>query len=343
MIRWGIIGCGNVTEVKSGPAFALVPDSALVAVMRRSGELAADYARRHGVPRWYDDGQKLIDDPEVNAVYIATPPGSHLEYAVRCAAAGKPAYVEKPMARNFAECAQMVGAFARADVKLFVAYYRRALPRFVRVRELLLEGAIGQITQVHLQLTQPTHRHLAGGQLPWRLQAEHSGGGNFLDLASHMLDVLDWLLGPLADVQGHAANLACPHDVEDTVAMSFRIGEGVPGTGVWNFAGDINEEYTLITGTEGRIRYSCFDSRADLEITRNGQTTPEAHPFPRHVQQPLIEMVVNDLLGRGSCPSTGETAARTSAVMDAALEGYYGGRQRPFWLTPASWPGRRVD
>jgi len=133
-VRWGIIGCGAVTEVKSGPAFQKVPGSRLVAVMRRSRDLAAEYARRHGVPRWYDDAERLIADPEVNAVYIATPPGSHLQYALMACAQQKPVYVEKPMARNHAECMCMLEAFQSAKLPLFVAYYRRALPRFRTVR-----------------------------------------------------------------------------------------------------------------------------------------------------------------------------------------------------------------
>src|SRR5688572_23614993 len=109
-IRWGILGCGDVTEIKTGPAFYKVPGSQLVAVMRRNGELAADFARRHGVPRWYDNAAALVNDPEVDAVYIATPPGAHLEGALLVAAAGKPVYMEKPMARNAAECDAMIAA-----------------------------------------------------------------------------------------------------------------------------------------------------------------------------------------------------------------------------------------
>ncbi|MET0262259.1 MAG: Gfo/Idh/MocA family oxidoreductase, partial [Rariglobus sp.] len=110
-VRWGIIGCGDVTEVKSGPAFSKVAGSELVAVMRRDGAKAADYARRHHVPRWYDDACALVNDPEVDAIYVATPPGAHLEGALLAAAAGKPAYIEKPFARNTAECDQILGAF----------------------------------------------------------------------------------------------------------------------------------------------------------------------------------------------------------------------------------------
>ena len=121
-IRWGIIGCGNVTEVKSGPGFQKAQHSALVAVMRRDGALARDYAERHGVPRWYDDADALIADPDVDAVYVATPPDSHAEYALRVARAGKPVYVEKPMALNHAQCRVMIDACRAAHVPLFVAY-----------------------------------------------------------------------------------------------------------------------------------------------------------------------------------------------------------------------------
>ena len=133
-IRWGIIGCGDVTEVKSGPGFQKAQHSSLVAVMRRTGELARDYARRHGVPRWYDNAEALIDDPDVDAVYIATPPAYHKEYALLSAQAGKPVYVEKPMALNFEECQMMIEVCRAAGVPLFVAYYRRALSRFLKVR-----------------------------------------------------------------------------------------------------------------------------------------------------------------------------------------------------------------
>ena len=114
IIRWGILGCGDVCEVKSGPAFQKAASSALVAVMRREAAKAQDFARRHGVPKWYADADQLIDDPEVDAVYVATPPGTHEKLAMRVAAAGKPCYVEKPMARSFAECARMNEAFAAA-------------------------------------------------------------------------------------------------------------------------------------------------------------------------------------------------------------------------------------
>ena len=335
-VRWGIVGCGAVTEVKSGPALQKADGSALVAVMRREGAPAEDYARRHGVPRWYADADRLIADPEVGAVYVATPVSTHMEYALRACRAGKPAYVEKPMARNHAECRRMVRAFREAGIPLFVAYYRRALPRFLKVRELLEAGALGVLTGVLCRNS--SHRRIDPRALPWRLTAEHGGGGLIMDLGSHALDIIDFLLGPLSDVRGTATNRASAYDVEDSVAVSFRAG-GIPGLGMWNFASSETEDSLEITGTEGRLALSVFGTDP-LRVLRGGEVEEITVPHPEHVQQPLVQTVVDALRGRGSCESTGETAARTSRVLDLALGSYYGGRDDRFWERPETWPGR---
>jgi 1,5-anhydro-D-fructose reductase (1,5-anhydro-D-mannitol-forming) len=335
VVRWGIIGCGDVTEVKSGPGFQRAEGSALVAVMRRNGERAADYARRHGVPRWYDDADALIADPAVDAVYVATPPDSHADYAGRVAAAGKPAYVEKPMARHTPECDRMVEAFAQAGLPLFVAYYRRRLPRFLAIRQWLAEGAIGRVTGLRYLNSAPRHRDDAG----WRLDAAVAGGGHFLDVGSHVLDLIDFLFGPLADVAGSAANLGGSCAVEDAVAMSFRVGDGVPGVAAWDFASAVTEDSFVVSGTEGRLTFSVFGNEPVQCENAAGLTLLE-RPNPPHVAQPLIQTVVDDLLGRGRCPSTGESARRTTQVMDTVLAGYYGGRGDEFWRR-RDWPGTR--
>jgi predicted dehydrogenase len=339
-VRWGILGCGAVTEVKSGPALQRVEGSRVVAVMRRSGDLAADYARRHGVPRWYDDAEQLIADPEVNAVYIATPPGSHLEYALLACAYQKPVYVEKPMARHHAECTRMVEAFATAKVPLFVAYYRRALPRFLKARELLADGALGRITGVGCCFSGAYHADAGGVPLPWRLRAEESGGGLFLDLGSHTLDILDFLLGPLENVSGAAANVASPHDLEDNVVMQFRVAAGALGTARWNFAASTRADEILIEGEDGALRMATF-GEDPIELCRASSTDRFAIAHPVHIQEPMIATVVADLRGVGRCESTGVSGARTQAVMDAVLDGYYGGRDRAFWSSVTTWPGRR--
>jgi predicted dehydrogenase len=339
MIRWGIVGCGDVTEVKSGPAFQKVKGSDLVAVMRRDRDKAADYAKRHKVPRWYDDATALINDSEVDAVYIATPPGSHEHLALQVCAAGKPCYVEKPMARSYAECNRMVEAFHAARLPLFVAYYRRGLPRFAEAKKIVESGVLGTVSGVSLH-----HAHLApqtqqNQELPWRMQAEHAGAGLYLDLASHALDILDFLFGPLEEVAGAAANRAGAYDVEDTVAMSFRAG-GAPAVATWNFAASHRQDTLRIEGTQGALTMSVFGNEP-LRLETGGTTEEFVRPHPEHVQQPLIQSMVDELLGRGQCPSHGESAARTSRVMDIALESYYGGRSDPFWERPQTWPGKR--
>ncbi len=334
LVRWGIIGCGDVTEVKSGPGFQKAAGSALVAVMRRNGALAADYAKRHGVARSYDNAAALIADPEVDAVYVATPPDSHASYALAIAQAGKPAYVEKPMARNTAECDAMIGAFARARLPLFVAYYRRRLPRFLEVQRQIAAGAIGRVTGVRYQGSAARHRDHAG----WRLDAAQAGGGHFLDVGSHVLDLVDFLFGPLSDVAGTAINLGGTCAVEDAVAMSFRCGQ-LPGVAAWNFASAVAEDAFSITGTEGRLTFTVFGNEP-VQLETGAGIVALDRPNPPHVAQPLIQTVVDDLLGRGTCPSTGVSAQRTTQVMDTVLNGYYGGRQDAFWLRSAGWPGR---
>jgi predicted dehydrogenase len=328
-IRWGILGCGAVTEVKSGPALQQVPDSALVAVMRRSPDLAADYARRHGVPRWYANAEALIADPEVDAVYVAAPPGAHLDLALAVAAAGKPAYVEKPMARTHAECARMSEAFAAAGVPLFVAYYRRALPRFTLLKALLDGGRIGRPLALAYRYAMPRARVTSG----WRLDPAASGGGLFVDVGSHALDLFDWLLGPLVDVSGSAARRSPePGVVEDVVAMRFGTRAGVLGTALWDFAGvGPHVDRAEIVGTEGALRFAVFGD-APITLALPSGAEDLAAPDPPHVQAPLIARVVDALLGRGACPSTGETAARTSRVIDEVLTGYYGRREGDLWL-----------
>jgi 1,5-anhydro-D-fructose reductase (1,5-anhydro-D-mannitol-forming) len=329
-IRWGILGCGDVTEVKSGPALAQAEGSALVAVMRRTPHLAEDYARRHGVPRWYSSARDLIEDPGVDAVYVATPPGAHLDLALAVAAAGKPAYVEKPMARNHAECRRMVEAFAAAGLPLFVAYYRRALPRFEKARALLAEGRIGRPTSLTYRChARPRH----GGPDAWRIDPARSGGGLFLDLGCHALDLFDWLLGPLADVAGSARRASLePGVVEDVVTMSFRAESGVLGVAMWDFAGaSPHEDRVELGGTEGLLRFSVFGDDPIRLVTAAGAEESFAAPNPRHIQAPLIQTIVDALRGKGSCPSTGETAARTSLVMDTVLGRFYGGRDDAFW------------
>lgn len=317
-IRWGMIGCGDVAERKSSPAFNLIPDSRLVAVAGRRAGQAEDFARRHGVPKWFDDGNLLIDDPDVNAIYIATPPDSHASYTLRAAQTGKPVYVEKPMARSFAECQAMIAACQQSGVPLFVAYYRRCLPAFLKIKELVDQETIGAVRGVTVRLFSPPHsQDLDRDHLPWRVRPEISGGGYLYDLASHQLDYLDFLFGPVLDAAGLSANQAGLYLAEDIVAAAWSHATGVIGSGTWCFSaapGQAVDEGEII-GSRGRIRFSFFEQEPVRLETDRGT---EEFVFPRRdpIQLPLIQRVVDQLRGVGVCPSSGESAARTNWVLE---------------------------
>ncbi|PFG04205.1 Gfo/Idh/MocA family oxidoreductase [Bacillus sp. es.034] len=319
-VRWGIIGCGDVTEKKSGPAFQKVRNSELVAVMRRTGELAKDYAERHGVAKWYDVADALINDPDVDAVYIATPPGSHKEYTLMAAAAGKPVYVEKPMARTFDECNEMVAACKKAGVPLYVAYYRRAQERFLKIKELLDQNAIGDVRFVTSTQYQKTGEDVKDSDhLPWRVQPEIAGGGLFFDLASHTLDILDFLLGPIQEAKGISSNQAGYYEAEDIVTGTYQFQSGVHGVGKWCFTAFEDVDMNEIVGSKGKISFSTFGDEPVTLATIEGK---EQWSFerPEHVHQPLVETIVKELTEGGEwCPSTGKTGAQTSRILDAIV------------------------
>ena len=325
-VRWGIIGVGDVCEVKSAPAMNLIEGSKLVAVMRRNGAKAKDYAERHHVPKWYVDADQLINDPEVNAIYIATPPNSHENYTIKAATAGKPVYVEKPMARTHAECLSMIEACKNSNVPLFTAYYRRSLPSILKIQSILKEKVIGDVRFVNITLNKSLNSNMVGGSPSrdnWRINPEISGGGYFFDLASHQLDVLDFLFGPIKEARGFAGNQASQYVAEDIVVGSFYFENGIIGLGNWCFTSSetSKKELTTIVGSKGQISYACFgDHSVTLEVAGREK---EVFRFeiPKHIQQPHIKTIVDELLGKGKCTSTGVSGARTSKVMEQLCSG----------------------
>ena len=257
--------------------------------MRRNGALAADYARRHDVPRWYDDADELINDPGVDAVYVATPPDSHSAYVLRAAQAGKPVYVEKPMARTAVECEQMVSACAEAGVGLFVAYYRRAMPRFVKVKELLEGGRIGQLRSVSIRNERPAPVGCEADQEGWRVHPEISGGGHFVDLGSHILDLLDWLLGPVTHAAGVATNRGGRYQLK---TWSQLCSASVP---VWkeSVSGTTTPSSTKIKSRSSERRERCVSPASpvspcgcSLPVAWNRSRRPIRRPFNCRLSRP---------------------------------------------------------
>lgn len=323
-IRWGQIGCGDVTEKKSGPAFEKVPHSRRVIVLGRNPERVRSYATRHGIPAATTDVRAVLEHPEVNAVYIATPPDSHLHFTRLAAAAGKAIYVEKPMARSVAECEEMVAVCRQAGVPLLVGYYRRAMAKFVRVKQLLDAGAVGRPLQVALRLRcAPRPEDYNRQSPPWRVVPAIAGpGGYFMDVAPHQLDLLDYFLGPVSRASGVAANVGGLYAAADSVAGHLTFAGGVTGAGAWCFVADPTAvcDETEIAGDAGLIRYSTFDDSPVRLVTRD-RTEEFVHPFTFHVQQPMIENVVAALRGVAAPLSTGDSALNTNRVLAWLLGG----------------------
>lgn len=316
-IRWGIIGCGDVTEVKSGPAFNKVPHSSLVAVMRRDAAKAADYAHRHGVGRWYSDAQALIDDPDVNAIYVATPPRYHEEYTLAALAAGKPVYVEKPVATNSAAALRMQTASVQANTKLCVAHYRRELPMFRQIKHLLDTNRIGTIRLVSLRLLQPSQSAVvAQTATNWRVNPALSGGGLLYDLAPHQLDLMHYFFGPPEAASGFCANQGGMYAPEDIVTGIMQLPNNVLFTGQWCFTvpPNLTEDRCEIIGSAGRIRFPMYSHHYTVLIDGHEETiTTEP---PAHIQQPMIDAVVRFFRDEGPNPCPDDEAIAMLRVME---------------------------
>ena len=318
-INWGIIGCGDVTELKSGPAFNKVKNSELVAVMRRDAAKAKDYALRHHVPKWYSDANELINDPAVNAIYIATPPSSHEAYTIAALQAGKPVYVEKPMTVNAASATNMMKAVAEKNGKLSIAHYRRAQPLFKKIKQLVLDKAIGDIRFARLALCKRslTKEELNIEKTAWRVDPAFAGGGLFNDLSPHQLDLMYYFFGEVDKASGIANNQAGLYAADDMVTGNILFKNGVQFSGVWcfNVAGPDEKDYCEIVGDKGTICFSFFEHKP-VSISINGKTENLSFDPLQHVQQPMIEQVVNYFLDEGPNPCSAEEGVEVMKLID---------------------------
>lgn len=322
IIKWGFIGCGEVTEKKSGPAFNEVTGSRIEAVMSRSEQRARSYAERHGIPKYYTDAQKLIDDPEVNAIYIATPPSSHATFAIMAMKSGKPVYVEKPLAASYEECARINRVSEQTGIPCFAAYYRRELPYFNKVKSIIESGTIGKPVNVQVRFAVPPREldYSQGDKLPWRLQPDIAGGGYFYDLAPHQLDLLQQMFGVIVEAWGFKDNRAGLYEPEDTVSACFRFENGLPGSGSWCFVAheSAREDCIEIIGDKGLVCFSVFDYSPIVLHTCEG-TQNITVPNPPYVQFPLIKSVVEHLQGIGFCNCSSMSVTPVNWAMDRIL------------------------
>ncbi|RZL36821.1 MAG: Gfo/Idh/MocA family oxidoreductase, partial [Pedobacter sp.] len=285
--------------------------------MRRDAAKAADYAKRHGVLKWYDDATALINDPEVDAIYIATPPLQHEEYAIQALAAGKPVYVEKPMALNSEAAKRMTAAAKQRNVKLSVAHYRREQPLFLKIKALLAQNAIGDIRFVDLNMLQPKRNDLiAKAESNWRMDPAIAGGGLFHDLAPHQLDLMLYFFGQVKNFHGISLNQTGDEHVDDLVTGHILFENNVVFNGMWCFsvAPGAQEDRCEIYGSRGIISFPMFGH--EIELTVDGKVENIAFEPLQHVEQPMIEKVVSYFIGEAENPCSGEEAIKTMELLD---------------------------
>ncbi|MDO4210397.1 MAG: Gfo/Idh/MocA family oxidoreductase [Bacteroidales bacterium] len=321
IIKWGFIGCGEATERRALPAFAELENSEVVAVMSRTPARARAFAERHGIERWYSDAQNLVTDPDVDAVYIATPPSTHSTYAVMALMAGKAVYVEKPLAINYDECLRINRVAAAQQRACFVAYYRRYLPYFQRVKELIESGTIGRVLTAQIRFAAPPREmDSSKTDLPWRLQPDIAGGGYFYDLAPHQIDIMQQLFGPIVEATGFPANRGGLYKAEDTVAATMRFHNGMPASGTWCFVAheSAREDRILVIGDKGQLSFSVF-TYAPIHIQNEQGEEHVVVENPQNVQYPLLRNIVDHLQGRDVCTCDSVSATSTNWVIDRIL------------------------
>lgn len=316
---WGIIGCGNVTELKSGPAYQKVEGFELNAVMRRDINKAQNYALRHGVPKFYNNADDLINDIEIDAVYIATPPDSHGYYALKVAAAGKICCIEKPMAPSYEESKLINNTFKKKNIPLFVAYYRRSLPRFKKIKNWLEENKIGTVRHINWHLSKPANDIDLAKTYNWRTDIKIAHGGYFDDLASHGIDLFIHLLGDITNAQGITTNQQNLYSAMDSITGNWIHETGVTGSGSWNFGSEKREDLVQIYGDKGKISFSVFE---DLPLILENDNHKESVIIknPENIQLFHVENIKNHLIENIKHPSTGETATHTAWVLENILK-----------------------
>lgn len=325
-IRWGILGAGDVCEVKSGPAFQRAEHSELVAVMRRDSAKAEDFARRHDVKRWFDSVPELLGDPEIDAIYIATPPRYHLEHTLATLAAGKNVYLEKPMAMNADECRQIIEAEAKSKNKIALAHYRRALPAFTRIGELINDGTLGTVRLAEHNFFLPESDSIIPDTGEnWRVNPAISGGGLFHDLSPHMFDLLLVYFGRPLAYEGFSLRQNSKSSADDFVQGTIRFDKNIVFRGCWCFtvAETAISDSLVITGNNGQVSCTFFGDEMRLRTSEGEQVIPVTNP--ENIQLPMIEQVSRYFLGEIDCPCSTADGLMVMELIDAFSQGRKGG------------------
>ena len=326
VVRWGIIGTGDVAERKGGPALYLADRSELVAVTSRTLARAQAFAEQHGNPRVHDDVESLLADANVDAVYVATHPDSHANLTTAAANAGKHVLCEKPMAMSVAQTQQMVEVCRAKQVSLSIAFYRREFSVIKKLGELLKDKAIGELLSVTIQNHTP---FATSDPEPWRLDFRRSGGGMLMDVGSHRLDLITHLFGMPNQVTGFAAGQTLSTQVDDAAAVSFRFENGMLGSANFHWNTPISRDDLMVVGTDGVLSITDLSGNAQLALETVEGTEYWSFSAPSPVHLPFVQRVVDHLLDGAPNPCSGEEGALVNHLLESLSTGATQARRLP--------------
>ncbi|MGH9846415.1 MAG: Gfo/Idh/MocA family protein [Blastocatellia bacterium] len=315
-LRWGLIGCGDISRKRVAPALRDVAACELVGVNRAQAELAESFAREFGARRWYGDWRELLADPEIDAVYIATPVNLHCEQTVAAAEAGKHVLAEKPMAMNTAECDRMIAACRTNNVALGIAYYRHFYPVIARAKEILASGEIGEpvITQINAF---DRFNPQPGDARYWFVSKAQAGGGPMMDFGCHRIEVLINVLGPIRRTFGDVGSVLFDREVEDTAVALFEFENKARGVLSVTHAAMESQDTLDIFGSDGSIHIPVLN-RGEMRVKTTGGERTESHPPYANIHQPLIEDFTRAVL-ESRDPAVGGVIGREVARIEEAI------------------------
>lgn len=286
-VGWGLVGCGDISRKRVAPALRDLENCELVAVSRADAARAESFAREFGARSWHADWRDLVRDPEVEAVYVATPVHLHAEQSIEAAEAGKHVLCEKPMALSVGECERMNAAAQANGVRLGVAYYRRFYPAVERVAEIIRSGEIGApvVAQANaFERFEPSLDH----PRRWLIERRLSGGGPMFDFGCHRVEVLLNLFGRAVEVKGLTSNVVFEREVEDIACALVRFEHGTQAVITAAHAAREPRDTLEIFGSEGSIRIGVLNEGRLVIKSARGERE-ELHTPHANLHQPLID------------------------------------------------------
>jgi predicted dehydrogenase len=304
MLRWLVVGIGDITTKRVLPAILSEPRSQLAGIVTRDPAKAAPYA----VPAWQDLSAALAESG-ADAVYVATPVFLHAPQTIQALRAGKHVLCEKPMALHYAEAGSMQQAAGEMGRTLGIAYYRRLYPKVERARQLIDAGTIGR--PVLAEATSHDWFLPTGDFRGWLTDPQKAGGGPLRDIASHRIDLMNYLFGNPVRATGHLSTLVHAIQVEDNATVMIEYESGVRGVVDVRWHSRVARDEFRIRGTEGELDLSPLNAPA---LKYPGGS--EAIPAPANLHYPCIEDFVSAVLQGAAPRSTGASALAAEWVMD---------------------------